>query len=364
MSSSSGNAGAGGNNQPQTHAVPEDLPPELITMVFNNVDDDIDRAMLASTCRYIRDVGNIDIDALWSNPEYAWAFLRRVEQDANPRLVPCSACLSLHSPQVCLPSFTHPSAATYKCRAVNPLIQDSYKQDPTFVDDIQPALYGLVKYRKLGMDTSWFLETDKEQRYRALNKQLSMYIHIWNKVDINQEGVMFYREQHVIDLDDVFLPVADNTGKVEFDYRHPYLDCQCHRTLPRVIVKNDAAGNPVCSVYAADYLGPDNKRQEPPPEDCHLLLPEGDLPLQPSSRGVVRGALYSCDYCNTDLRAEIRYRPMACPQLVLTSWMHKGDASTLDAIQTALDDIVRPTCPADKIPGPSGHIAEMSGMML
>ncbi|KAK7968839.1 hypothetical protein PG988_007912 [Apiospora saccharicola] len=351
MSSSSGNAGAGGNDQPKTHAVPEDLPPELITVVFNNVDDDIDRAMLASTCHYIQDVGNIDIDALWNNPEYAWAFLRRVEQDANP---PPGPLQRLSQPALApgLPALVYPP-------------ERRHLQDPTFVDDIQPALYGLVKYRKQGMDTSWFLETDKEQRYRALGCHLSTYIHIWNKVDINQDGVMFYREQHVIDLDDVFTPVADdNTGKVEFDYLHPYLDCQCHRNMPRVLVKNDAAGNPVCSVYAADYLGPDNKRQEPPPEDCHLLLPEGDLPLQPSARGNVRGALYSCDYCNTDYRAEIRYRVDNCPQLVLTTWMHKGDASTLDAIQTALDDIVRPTCPTAKIPGPSGHIAEMSGMML
>ncbi|KAK8036590.1 hypothetical protein PG991_001727 [Apiospora marii] len=310
-----------------------DLPTELVKMVFENTTDPVDRTMLATTCKDLQALGNIDMNAFWNDPDYAWEFLKRVDRDANPKLVPCRPCLSLHSPEVCLPSFTHAAGASYQCRSVRATHPN---RDPTFVYNIQPALYGLVKYRKLGMDTAWLLETDKELRYRA------------------QHDAIHY--DHTLDLDNKFAPVAGHGGNVVFELTHVDLACECLGSTPRVIVQLDPTGTRLCSVYyaAENTIGPNG--------DATLA----NIPLDPTARGTVQGAIHSCAGCNTDLRAEIRYRPDYYPQLVLTSWCYKGDASTADALQAALDRVLYggPGKYLPRLPGQSGHIAEMSGMML
>lgn len=328
------------------------LPPELVEMVFENTSEPVDRTMLASACKGFQAIGNIDMDAFWNDNDYAWEFLKRVDRDANPKLVPCRPCLSLHSPEVCLPSFAHAAGATYQCRSVMPAHPN---RDPTFVYNIQPALYGLVKYRKLGMSTAWFLETDKELKYRALDHPATgIYFDVWNKVDINQDGALFYRERATIDLDAKFAPVAaGGSGNAVFEYTHGWLACECVGSTPRILVRPDAAGPPVGSVYfaAENTAGPSG------------AATLADLPLAPGARGTVQGAVHSCAGCNTDLRAEVRYRAGDCPQLVLTSWVYKGDASTVDALQAALDRVLRGEA-LPRMPRQAGQIAEMSGMIL
>ncbi|KAK8054985.1 hypothetical protein PG993_000212 [Apiospora rasikravindrae] len=213
MASSGNSSGAGSSSQPPNPATPfraGDLPPELVKMVFDH-SGPFDGAALALACKSTLKLSEINFDEFWNDQDRAWEFLQRLERDANPRLVPCRECLSLHSPQFCLPSFDGDGENTsvYKCRSVKttgPERPGHHMRSPNFLFNIQPALYAVAKYIRLGLDTSFFAaaEKDKEERYRVLfalsgTDDETMWADVWNKVNVNQHG-LFWRQQHVLEL--------------------------------------------------------------------------------------------------------------------------------------------------------------------
>ncbi|KAK7941439.1 uncharacterized protein PG986_013826 [Apiospora aurea] len=327
MASSGNSSGSGSNGQPRKPDAPfraGDMPPELVELVFNH-SGPVDGAAMAFACKDLKEIGKINFEDFWKDQDTAWEFLQRLEPEANPRLVPCRECLSLHSPQFCLPSFDGDGEdmSAYKCRRVRRLEPQGLKhqeRSPDFLLNIQPALYAMAKYIRLGMDTSFFAaaEKDKEERYRVQCSLIgtvdSIWTDVWDKVNVNQHG-LFWRQQHVLELKAAYPRDPDNDNDSELDYLHDKLRCYCHQLAPRLVVYKDQTGTSRCAVHGADQTSGRGRWSSGPPRfwrNTTRFLAE-DFPVQPSQRAPLKGRVIGCDNCSTDMQAEVRFRPDNTP---------------------------------------------------
>ncbi|KAK8087761.1 hypothetical protein PG997_002722 [Apiospora hydei] len=374
MASSGNSSGSGSNGQSQNPDAPfraGDMPPELVELVFDH-SGPVDGAAMAFACKDLKKIGNINFEDFWKDQDAAWEFLQRLEPEANPRLVPCRECLSLHSPQFCLPSFDGDGEDmnAYKCRSVRtvgPLGLGHPMRSPDFLLNIQPALYAMAKYIRLGLDTSFFAaaEKDREDRYRvrfSLSADDTTWGEVWEQVNVNQHG-LFWRQQHVLELKAAYRP-GPNDDNSELDYIHSWLNCYCHRLAPRLWVYSDPAGKPVCTVYGADKTNGRGRWFSSPQKfwrNTARMLPE-DFHVQPSQQAPLKGTIIGCENCGTEMRAEVRFRPDNTPQLVLTTWEFRGEITTPDSLQANLNNILR-CVTLHRLPGAVGKVAELSGMM-
>lgn len=367
MSGTNGNGNGSGNGKqptPTTFFQFMDLPPELVRAIFS-FSTPLNEAALSATCRDLVSLSGISWDKIWADPDLAWAFLKRVEQDANPRLVPCRDCLTLHLPQACLRSYAEPGAdETYKCRtagALAPFTGDvflSAKERRTlYFLRLVPALYGLAKYRRLGLDTSFMTEADQEHEYdHAITIRTKgvarparpLTVSVRNKVNLNKYGVWF-RQTHVVPLKD-WIGASGATFDAttpRHEWMYKWLTCKCGDMGPRfTIVLQDfpaddgtTLNGPVFLIRLEDwdawndpYARAIDLTGQRMLWTSHFLQAKG--PLKP-----VEGPPICCPYCSTDYETTIKFLEDG-PELVMSSWMHLGRGDSPDWIQDALSNLI------------------------
>ncbi|KAK6841127.1 hypothetical protein PG987_001987 [Apiospora arundinis] len=351
------------------------LPMELLQIVFNHAGP-VDQALLAATCRDLTTIGGVNMSDIWNEERLAWEFLLRVEQDANPRLVPCRSCLSLHSPQVCLPSWMGgTSLASYKCRTA--AFQGHYgglmMSRPHYLLRRAPALYGLAKYRRQGLDTAWFPEADKEEVYldqihfRA-NGNLTCMVE--NKVDVNDDGV-FWRQRHDIPWRSWIGASGVILDEIEprHDWMYQFLACRCGKTAPRFTLV-DGGGRGAAPAVAVrlglyEHWSGGDLCGSPLSADDSLypdMLP-GGFRIATGPGATVTGPIVGCEKCSTDMQAEVRFGPINGPGLTVTTWTRIGEASSMTALRDALYSMLRNVTEEPRLPGPFGQVAALSGML-
>ncbi|KAK8096222.1 hypothetical protein PG999_014244 [Apiospora kogelbergensis] len=327
----------------------EQLPTELIQLVFQHAGP-VDRAVLASASERMRFIGGARmVDDVWKDPEAAWEFLQRLERDADPLLVPCFECQSLHAPQASLPSSR--DGPELKCRpAPDAAVHDG---------KMQPALYGLAKYERLGMGTSWFPEADKVvTRVDSVNLFVDpLSCDIEGKVNANKQGV-FYRKRWVIDLHDWSKEDGVNVKYLEMSDHCRWARCPCGLCYPDFnLDKAEEDQEPKGSLELPNYT------LEEPHEPFYL---HPGFPFVVGPRAPVVGPMVACTRCSTDMQAEARYRADDAPQLVITTWSYHGPADTATDVRLAVSEIVQGFPDEPRHPRLSlvaGQIAEASGML-
>lgn len=321
----------------------EQLPTELVQLVFQHAGP-VDRAVLASASKGMRFVGGAQtIDDIFKNRETAWAFLQRVERDADPRRVPCLECLSLHAPQACLPSCDDPAVAGYNCRRATVRALEGLG------GRLLPALYALAKYERLGLDTSWFPDADRELRHPQAISLVPgvLEAEAWDKLNASARGV-FSRRRYVLSL------VRDRDG-ARAAASVSWFTCDCGHSLPLLTLAKVAAGEePTGSMTVMRTRGGPGGPEDP-------MLP--GFPFARGSQTPVVGPMMGCEHCNTDLQAEVRYRADGEPQLIITRWVHHGPAETADDVRLAVEDQLRGKSNKPRLSWGIGQIAEASSML-
>ncbi|KAK8021721.1 hypothetical protein PG990_006859 [Apiospora arundinis] len=317
------------------------LPMELLQIVFNHAGP-VDQALLAATCRDLTTIGGVNMSDIWNEERLAWEFLLRVEQDANP-----ASC---------------PAARVSVCT----------RPRPHYLLRRAPALYGLAKYRRQGLDTAWFPEADKEEVYldqihfRA-NGNLTCMIE--NKVDVNDHGV-FWRQRHDIPWRSWIGASGVILDEIEprHDWMYQFLACRCGKTAPRFTLV-DGGGRGAAPAVAVrlglyEHWSGGDLCGSPLSADDSLypdMLP-GGFRIATGPGATVTGPIVGCEKCSTDMQAEVRFGPINGPGLTVTTWTRIGEASSMTALRDALYSMLRNVTEEPRLPGPFGQVAALSGM--